>query len=389
MIDNRVSIVRCRNYDQGELSPAIAESFDLAEPNAKNLYRGKDVLVKINHLSGGTEEIPANTHIEFTRAVIRHLKALGATPTVSDSPGPLSITDECFRSSGYEAMCLEEGTKIVTLSSKGYKEIPIPGGKKITKVLVSRLLLESELIVSLPKMKTHVQTVFTGAVKNWFGALPLSERRRLHRLKRYETFCEAIVDLYSGIGKGLVLMDAVIGMQGHGPASGERKEVGLVLASKNCANLDVVACNVAGLGPGSVHTVKETISRGLAEPLDRIEVVGEPLSDVTCKFDIPPRLLLRANPLLEHLTDLFLGLYRGVVLVQEEYCTSCGLCAEICPVGAIMIDKYCRIDYSRCIKCYCCFEICPHGAIVLKQSFWGRILRRVRAQKKADEPVNK
>jgi len=286
-----VAVVRCDSYDPQALDSAIARACELIEFEELAANVGKDVLVKINLLNGANPDACANTHVQFTRSVVRHLKSHGLNPVVSDSSGPFEDTKGCFERSGYAAMCEDEGISILPLSQNGYKEIEIPDGKQVKSVLVSRLFLDADLVISLPKVKTHVQTVFTGAVKNFFAVLPLSERRRFHRLNEYEAFSESIVDLYSTVGKTITLMDGIVGMQGNGPSSGSPGELGLVLASKNAANLDVVACEAIGLSSDRVHTVKDTIARGLAVQIDHIEVLGEKLSDVERRFDIPMRLL--------------------------------------------------------------------------------------------------
>ena len=380
-----VAIVRCGSYDASVLRDAVARAWRLAGLGDARFYRGKEVLVKVNLLGGQRPESAVNTHPEFARAVLRHLVDLGARPTVSDSSGPFEDTRSCFESSGFAAMCKEEGVPIVPLSSMGYEQVEIPDGKRIDTALVARMLVEAEAVVSLPKLKTHMQTVLTGAVKNFFGALPLSERRRLHRLARYDVFSEAIVDLYSAVGRGDVLMDAVVGMQGTGPASGRPGRVGLVIASRGAAEVDVVAARVMGLSPETVRTVGDTIERGMASSVEQLQLLGEPLEEVVSPFDIPSRLLLRANPVIEKLTDVALGLYRSAVEVDIAKCTACGHCKAICPASAITIDKYCRIEYAKCISCYCCFEVCPYGAIRLREPILRRLLRRLRPKRAAQE----
>ena len=383
-VKDTVALVRCESYEREALDTAIASAAELIGFTELAEYVGKKVLVKINLLNGAGPETSSTTHIEFTRSVIRYLKSHGIEPVVSDSSGPLEDTWGCFRRSGYAAMCEEEGVSIEPLSRAGYERIEIVNGKQVSSALVSRLFLDADLVISLPKLKTHVQTVYTGAVKNFFAVLPLSERRRFHRLNRYERFSEAIVDLYSVVGRGVSLMDGIVGMEGNGPSTGRPRELGVVLASANAANLDVVACEVIGLSQTRVHTVKDTIARGFAARFEEVQIVGDSLSQVSRKFHVPPRLLLRANPIIEGLTDIVLGLHGSAVEVHADKCTSCGHCRNICPVGAITIDNYCRIDYSKCIRCYCCFEVCPNDAIVLRRPFVRRVLGRLRGGKREE-----
>ncbi|GAI66534.1 unnamed protein product, partial [marine sediment metagenome] len=91
----------------------------------------------------------------------------------------------------------KEGGEIVNFSLKGYEKIKIPYAKKLEEINLARPILEADVVVSLPKLKTHELTLLTGAVKNFFGCVPSADRFEAHRLSKVEEFSQAVVDIYS------------------------------------------------------------------------------------------------------------------------------------------------------------------------------------------------
>ena len=144
-------------------------------------------------------------------------------------------------------------------------------------VSVSRAVLEADIVISLPKFKTHGLTVMTGAIKNSYGILPGAQKAKLHKAAgRPERFHEMLVDVFRIRVPDLFIMDAVVGMEGNGPASPDLRDIGLILASDNAVALDAVVATMMGCDPGRLRFLQKAKEVGLGDyDLNAIEIVGE------------------------------------------------------------------------------------------------------------------
>jgi uncharacterized protein (DUF362 family) len=125
-------------------------------------------------------------------------------------------------------------------------------------------ILEVDKVINIPKIKTHMMTVYSGAVKNLFGVIPGSYKPEYHlRFEDTNDFADVLVDICSFVKPVLTVMDAVVGMEGYGPTNGSPKQVGLIISGANPYELDVVASKTIGLEPKQVPTVKKSMERGL------------------------------------------------------------------------------------------------------------------------------
>ena len=114
-------------------------------------------------------------------------------------------------------------------------------------------ILNADVIISLPKLKTHAMTSYTGAVKNLFGVVPGTHKAELHfRLNERAAFCSMLVDLCEFVKPTLSIMDGVWGMEGNGPTAGRNRYIGLVMASANPFALDLTASRIIRYEPCEV-----------------------------------------------------------------------------------------------------------------------------------------
>ena len=134
----------------------------------------------------------------------------------------------------------------------------------VPMVSVSRAVLEADVIISLPKFKTHGLTVLTGAIKNSYGYLPGAQKAKLHKAAGSpERFHEMVVDVFNLRVPDFFLMDAVVGMEGNGPASPDLRDIGLILASDNGVALDGVMATMTGCDPGRLRFLQKAKKMGL------------------------------------------------------------------------------------------------------------------------------
>ena len=385
----KVSIVRAHDYDYAKIYAAVGKGIELIGGLTKIVPPGSSVFVKINHLSPPSPaEKGIVTHPVFVEAVLNLLKEVGADITVGDDiqSGP----GDGFQVSGFRQMCQRAGVKLVNLRETGFVET-VCNGHFLEKVYLSKTLLDADVIINLPKLKTHSLCIFTGGVKNFYGIIPIGLRRKFHgEYIRNENFSQMLTDIFSAARPQLTIMDGIIAMEGEGPAAGSLRKLGVILASQDTVAVDAVAIKIIGMNPMDIYTTRYSDERGLGVGnLQNIEVVGEGIDSVTVPDFRPPasavNILTRRVP--QGLPRFILRQLSIKPNVIERRCTGCAECEKICPVGAVSVSsKTAKIDHDICIECMCCHEVCRFNAIVPKRSITGRtiqffanILRKLRA----------
>ena len=326
--------------------------------------RGKSVLIKPNVLRASEASEGIVTHPAVLRAVVEKVETMGpAAIVVGDNPGLFSYgaNEASFQQTGLMA------------AAKGYYQnigndsVQVKFNPEfMATVSVSRIVLEADIIIILPKFKTHGLTVITGALKNSYGFLPGAQKAKLHQAAGSpERFHEVVVEVFRLRVPDFFLMDAVVGMEGNGPASPDLREVGLILASDNAVALDAVMATMMGCEPGLLRFLKKAREMGLGDyDLKHIEVMGElkKLPD----FKLPP---LGGEAILQNETIQSMICQKALLRPQAdpELCSGCGTCIDQCPVSALsMVGDLPQVDADTCITCFCCQEICPEKAITLR-----------------------
>ncbi|MFW6052451.1 MAG: DUF362 domain-containing protein [Desulfosalsimonas sp.] len=374
-----VSLVKCGSYERKEIGAAVGQSLENIGLS-KDIFAGARVAVKPNLLTVAKDESAVITHPEFFRAAVRIIKSGGGTPVLIESPAAHSL-QRVIKKTGYKKVVDEEEIEVADPSPA--RTLYYEDARRFKYIDISATYFDADIIVALPKFKTHGITYVTGAVKHLFGAVPGLEKSKMHlRLPRHEDFADYLLDLYEAMSFGfdppktlLYFMDAVVAMEGEGPGhAGRPRQIGAVIAGKDGVAVDWIATRVAGLDPDRVPTIAKGFERGFgtAGPGD-IETVGESPENIQIKGFVPASegSFFSGSDRWPLNTKTFRDLFVERPVPKSGLCTLCYECRKICPAKAISaaapgkdIPEY---DYNKCIRCYCCLEICPEGAIEKKK----------------------
>ena len=379
---SKVALTSLKDYEGHNVSEAVHKCLNLLGDLKAIIKPGSSVFIKINCLIPSSPPGKAiNTHPALTKEILRFLKDFDLDITVGDDIR--SRAGKELLISGYPQVCEELGVNLVNLKETGFKEVACHGAV-LEKTYISSLVLESDIIINLPKLKTHSFTVYTGAIKNMFGIIPQGLRIQYHRdYQKNEVFSQMLVDIFSCAPPALTIMDAVVAMEGEGPSSGSLREVGAIIASRDSVAVDAVASKIIGFNPLDLYSTQNAHERGFGRGhLDEIEIVGETISDFEVKdfkhSAIAVGFLRRRLPAF--LYAYFQNQLVFTTKVRGNKCTRCWECANICPAGAVQKkedQKRAWIDTSLCIHCLCCHEVCSFQAIKLRQRPIGRLIRGI------------
>lgn len=377
-----VALSPCAGYDPDQVDAAVGRVLDLLGGMARFVQPGQRVLIKPNMLLPSEPERAIVTHPSVLRAVVGQVQAAGGLPIIADNPVILPLSrrawESAYERAGWATVAAQAGARLNT--SIVPQQHPHPDGRLLHVVDISSFLAEADVVISLPKLKSHNFMRFTGAVKNLFGVVPGTTKFGYHlKLQTAERFADMLLDLVSFVRPALTIMDGVVGMDGDGPSGGCPFPADVILASTDPVALDVVALSILGHEPLAVPTVAAALRRGLSTGrLADLDLLGEELSHVrTSGFRLPPGRSSDVERVPAFLRPLAAGQLVATPFVSKR-CTGCGLCIQSCPAQTILrIQGRARIRSSNCIRCYCCHELCPVQAIDLRHPLPARIMARL------------
>lgn len=368
---NKVSIVRCPDYSNTK--KAIAEALDLLGGLEEIIRPGDRVLLKPNILAASPPESAVTTHPSVVAAMCEFVLQAGGKPIVGDGAGISrpGATSKALKISGIEEAARQAGALVVNFETAGFTLVDIPDFLQFRKLYIANPVLEADVVISLPKLKTHELTYYTGAVKNFFGTLPLRCRKEIHLLGKRDLFGEAVADVYSAVRPSFAVMDGIMGMEGNGPSHGKPVNSGVILASPDCVSLDIVAAEMIGFDPLKIPTTAGVLRKGFGNQCPFL--VGIPLKEVKMKFKPSSGGVSTAPNFLTRSLGKYYNIYPRI---NRKKCTHCGACYLNCSPHAVerLEDGSFRINQEKCILCYCCRELCPSNAVEIKKSLLAMLL---------------
>lgn len=375
---NAVSLRKCSSY----LDEVVYEAIKLALEDLggiKSMIKpGMRVALKPNLLLPQNPENCATTHPSLIGAIGRLVIESGGEPIVVESPGGLynkTVLKNLYKSCGMQDVCDKYGISLNFDTAVVKKTADCLGRKRSFDIL--KPLADADFVINISKLKTHGMMVFTGAVKNMFGAIAGVEKAAHHmNMPDYDAFADNIIDICETTKPGLNIIDGVMAMEGNGPSAGTPRALNVVLASKNPYLADKAAHDIIDLSVDDSYILTRASERGIDlsyEALgDSIEMFK--VTDFSIPFKKSYGIKKR-----DILNGKILSKFKSKPVVDKDLCIGCGICKRNCPAEVIeMKNKIPHFDYRGCIRCFCCQELCPEHAISIKDPFLIKILKAKR-----------
>jgi len=374
----QVAVIKCDTYDYEHVYDAVEAGLKLLGGISNFVREGEKILIKPNVLIGTNPEKCVCTHPSVFKAVGVIIKKAKVTLSYGDSSGFGRSEANMIRAK-LKQVADELG---IVLADFGKGQYVSHNRALLNKrFFLANGVLESDGLVSLPKLKTHGLTRITGAVKNQFGCIPGFRKSQFHvKMADPFDFAKMLVDLNTLIKPRLYIMDGIIAMEGNGPRSGKPKKLGVLLFSCDPVAIDSIACKLINLNPEYVPTSKAGEEAGLGTyHYDNIEIIGDNIESFIDKdFEV-----LR-KPVMPVSSGLLRTFIRNQTcpkpIINGNICTNCGICVIHCPVKPKAVNWHNgdeanlpTFKYEHCIRCYCCQELCPEGAIDIGETVLGRI----------------
>ena len=364
--------LRKRTDYSGDLPGDIERLVGLIGGFSSFVTPGDRVLVKPNLLRANPLNDCTCTSPAFTEAVCRILLDHRCSVTVGDSP-MIGSAESVSASIGLDGRMKALGVPIIDFK----RNSPLRGqdpltNRRFTTLQLARELEDFDTVINLPKLKTHVQTGVTLAVKNLYGCIAGEKKKLLHLTTGDSaSFSRLLLEVAYTVRPGLSILDGIRGMDLSGPASGRPRNTRLMLASADPLALDRVVLELTGIRPERIGIVRE--AAGLFLPgraLDNIEILGD--DPDSCRIDNFTAVHIWPVDFagFHFIYKPFVRLFGKQIVIDRGRCTVCRKCESVCPSKAISPEGgIMTVDRKACIRCCCCMEACPEYAISLESPF--------------------
>ncbi len=251
--------------------------------------RGKSILLKPNLVEPSAEAPHVNTHPEVVRAAATVFRSWGAREVfVAEGQGHCRDTAFVLEQSGLGPVLDEEGLEFVDLNHDDvFSARNRRGSTRLDELYLPASLRRADLVVSIPKMKTHHWAGVTLAMKNLFGVMPGVAYGWPKNVLHHAGIAGSILDINAAVRPGLAIVDGIVGMEGDGPILGTPRHAGVLVMGANLPAVDATSARLMGIDPARVPHLAGASGRLGPISEGHIRQRGEPIGRMARPFAIP------------------------------------------------------------------------------------------------------
>lgn len=305
-----VALTRCTDYSKEKIAAALQRQFDLLGGLQKFVKHGDSVLIKPNLIAPKPRSCATQTDPAVIYQTAKLLKDFGAKPFIGDSPA-WANTFACIRKLGLEEPLKKLDVPVRQLNKP--RKCEING----TTVGISSFALDADVIINLPKFKSHQQLVATFAVKNMFGTVSGKKKALWHFVKgkNADDFCRILIGIYNYLNPALTIIDAVTVMDGPGPISGRARPLGFLVGGTDPFSCEIACCKLVNLNPANIPIIATAQKMALTPPdFDRIKIIGDDFPKETCAdFELPKLIPIRFS-----LPRVLKSIFKQIILLTKS-----------------------------------------------------------------------
>jgi uncharacterized protein (DUF362 family) len=275
-----VGLVRCRSYEPAEVDAALERALALVGGLEAFVRRGDRVLLKPNLVSGQPAAAAATTHPQVVEALLARRVDRGAEVRIGDGPA-FDWVPRVAAKCGIATVAERYGAKLADFTQPVVVESARP--EVIRRFTVDREVLDADVVINLPKLKSHRQLGFTGACKNLYGCMPGKKKAYYHfaRGNRDMDFARLLAAFAYTVAPQLNIADGIVAMERDGPVGGDPRPLGALAAGTDPAAVDAVLGAVIGAPEEDSLVLNACRTLRLGAPdLDKIDVRGEAVAEL-------------------------------------------------------------------------------------------------------------
>jgi uncharacterized protein (DUF362 family) len=279
-----VAVVRASSYER-DLEGLVQDGLEAVGVDPT----GRAVVLKPNLVeydSGAS----INTDPRLVGATVLAMRRMGArSVTVAEGPGHRRDTDYVVSASGLWDVLVDVEAPFVDLNVAPARPVDLKSSYMgLDQLWLPDVLLDADMVVSMPKMKAHHWVGVTLSMKNCFGCMPGRIYGWPKNVLHWKGIPQSILDIVGAVQPSVVIIDGIVGMEGDGPIKGTPIDAGHLVFGTDPVATDVVAARVMGLDPERIEYLQEA-GRYLGQAhWDEIEQVGEDPEATGLSFALIP-----------------------------------------------------------------------------------------------------